>query len=248
MLVDGNADVEDLHPRIGVLPVATSMETILDTFRTRGLAVFDRRLNPEGFADLAARFGTIVPHPDADERGITLLSRQDARAEALNGRGFSDRELFPHTDRSSNLDPPDTVLMYCHVQAPSGGDTILVDGRALLRQIRKTMPALRKKLEAPQSAIFRSREELHLGSIVELDGGRVRRIRFRYDDQIYVSRSLARELDTLASLIAASAVRIRLDSGQGIALDNWRWLHGRTAFNGPRAVWRILINRRGRNV
>ncbi len=43
-------------------------------------------------------------------------------------------------------------------------------------------------------------------------------------------------------LVEAMTVAVRLEPGQGYLVDNHWWLHGRTRFEGPREIIRILAD------
>jgi hypothetical protein len=82
----------------------------------------------------------------------------------------------------------------------------------------------------------------HLGSVFEPAPEGQITVRLRLDDLIRFSPAVTRYADQLRHAVVQHARVLRLREGEGFALLNDRWLHGRTEFTGERAMLRILGN------
>jgi hypothetical protein len=107
---------------------------------------------PASSADLAApaqTIGHIAQHRDSDPKGITTITDQQP-----GFRGFTNRALRQHTDRSSILHPPALLLTSCGQPATSGGDCILVDGQAIYDELAISAPQALNTFCTPRSVLF----------------------------------------------------------------------------------------------
>jgi gamma-butyrobetaine dioxygenase len=164
-----------------------------------------------------------------------LVERQPI-APVPHGRSFasSARETPLHTD--SQLwrgTPPMAQLMFCERSADEGGDTLLVDGWALLEAIERSDAAL-------HAALFEQARRMPFvfgdvtGCPVSLRGGAL---------VITHSPQPCRDAvgERLGPLLAAAPrIRVRIAPGELLVVDNHRMLHGRTAFAGDRRFTRLL--------
>ncbi|WP_418152496.1 TauD/TfdA family dioxygenase [Litorimonas sp. RW-G-Af-16] len=157
---------------------------------------------------------------------------------------YTDVALASHTDNPYRAPVPGIQYLHCLRNEVSGGLSTLVDGMAIAEALRREAPdqadvlervSVRFRYEGP-SAILE-----HFGPLIERDHvGIVRQIRLssRLD---YVP---ALDHDTL-SLFYAGRKRLHVMSesdefqirfpfrpGTLLMMDNYRLLHGRTAFNG----------------
>jgi alpha-ketoglutarate-dependent taurine dioxygenase len=202
-----------------------------------GLATFAGVSDEPALLRLAGSVCQILPHPDSAPSGVTVLA--GTKPTPSPGRaGLGRAELVPHTDGSSLRHPPPLVMLACGRPAPHGGESLLVDGRALYDGLAAEDPAALLALSHPRAARFGAAPG-HLGGVFEHDKGRVR-VRFRLDDLVSFSPGAAAALPSMLRLLAALTLRLRLDTGQGYILRNDRWLHGRTAFSGSRLLYRVL--------
>lgn len=206
-----------------------------------GLFCFERVDQTELLQTLHA-LGTPLLHPDSNVDGLTLIAGSVQAADALNAGGFSDQALPPHTDRTILERPPEIVALWCEQPSPSGGDTVLLDGRVLYRDLADSSPELARLLENPRNVVFAAGDDVRFAPVFErTSAGRVR-IRWRFDQLLYVNPSLWRWMEHLQQTITARSLQFRMAAGQGYVLQNTRWLHGRTAFSGPRAFHRLLLH------
>ena len=64
--------------------------------------------------------------------------------------------------------------------------------------------------------------------------------RLRFDDAVQISATLIDNLPKLRSILYKNAFVAELQAGQCYAVDNHRFLHGRTSFTGSRELLRVL--------
>jgi alpha-ketoglutarate-dependent taurine dioxygenase len=193
-------------------------------------------------ASIVAGLGKTLPHPDADEEGVTKLGFDSGKAAGLNRLGFSRRALRLHTDRSILSRPPDLLIFWCDRQARSGGQTTLADGKMIYRTLRRRYPFLIEHLENADNFVFRTDCEMRSGAVFERDGDSRRSVRLRLDDLLYVSQPLWEWMGVIADCVEEARLTYKLQPGQGYILQNTRWLHGRQPFFGPRTCKRILVS------
>jgi hypothetical protein len=67
-------------------------------------------------------------------------------------------------------------------------------------------------------------------------------IRLRLDDLVSFSPAVAEWIPQLTASINRHTFTVTLQPGQGVLLDNHRWLHARGTFEGPRRLYRLLGN------
>ena len=145
----------------------------------------------------------------------------------------------------------DVLLMLCTAPAPEGGDSVLVDGYALLEVLRTARPALHAFLTRHDVDYFGGWADPARGvpptplvrRLVEYTRGG--RLAVRASDYaVPVPREPrwdehAAFLDEYADVLAtahASVERFPLAAGDLLVLDNYRFLHGRDAYRGPRRL------------
>ncbi|WP_063910621.1 TauD/TfdA family dioxygenase [Nocardia nova] len=208
---------------------------------TDGIARFDRIRSRAQLVTLGASLGQIVPHRDSDRDGVTALQHRAGLAQRLGFEGFGTGALPPHTDRSGVLEPPALLLVLCGRKSTTGGECIVIDGRAVYDDLARTEPDAVQALTQPRTALFGGASG-YLGSVFEhAQGGRIR-IRYRRDDLVKYSPEVRRWLPTFDAAIDRHTARFPLEPGQGYVLHNHRWLHGRAAFTGERVMYRLSLN------
>lgn len=212
---------------------------LVSALAKHGLVLLDGVVNQDDLLRLAQSIATIVPHRDSDAAGLTTIA--DVGGQLLSGfAGFSASELNPHTDRSGIANPPILLMMSCGQPASSGGECIVIDGKAVHDDLAESNPKALKTLSAPRSVLFGGAAG-HLGSIFTRISDRVA-IRLRLDGLAQFSPEITRWLPVLRVAIDRHATMFRLGAGQGYILDNYRWLHGRRAFTGQRVMYRVNGN------
>lgn len=216
-------------------------EKVAEVLGEYGFATFDGLSSPEDLLPIASQFGTVIIHRDSDERGITTIAPRDG-AESVSGlAGFTNKELFLHTDGTAMDNPASFLLIYCNQPAESGGESMLLDGKVLYEELAKTNPALLQELMAPASAVFGPAENQHTGSILKFADG-LKTVRFRHDELGVYSPAIAQNLPELLAVMDRLQTKFTVKKGQGYIVNNRRSLHGRTPFTGNREMFRVLVN------
>ena len=208
-----------------------------------GLALFDGAYD-EAMLTVARRMMRVTAHPDSDDRGVTTIAELGPAADQPNARGFSRRELMAHTDRSGAPDPPALMMLTCAIQARVGGASRFIDGLAIRDDLAASCPESLLALSRPRSVLFGGAAG-HLGAIftsVPGPGPARVAIRLRLDDLVSFSPDAAEWIPQLTASITRHTFTMTLEPGQGVLLDNHRWLHARDSFDGPRRLYRLLGN------
>jgi hypothetical protein len=170
---------------------------------------------------------------------VTTIAQRSAPAYGTSIEGFTDRELWPHTEGSAVDRPPRVLMLACVRPAPIGGCSHLMDGRDLYDEIVRTDPTMLAAVSAPRSAYFGGASG-HLGAIFTPAGqGRVT-VRLRLDELARFSPTVTPHVHTLRAMVRDLAIATDLRDGDGYVLLNDRWLHGRSRFIGHRVMLRIL--------
>ena len=211
---------------------------------SHGLAVFDGVRDAGAMLAVARRVMSVTAHPDSDDRGITTITDLGPAAGQPNAGGFSRRELMAHTDRSGVPDPPALMMLTCAVQAPAGGATRLTDGLAVHHDLSATCPESLLALSRARTVLFGGAAG-YLGAVFTPAAGRGPArvtIRLRLDDLVSFSPGIAEWIPQLVASIERHTAAVTLHPGQGLLLDNHRWLHARDTFEGPRRLYRLLGN------
>lgn len=168
---------------------------------------------------------------------------------------FTSDALRPHNDGTYSHDAPGLQLLLCMDRNASGGDSVLVDGFQVAEQLKSQDPAL-----------YQDMSEIELTGIYKGDGHVLRSSRpvFRHDqsnrlvqmtfnnydrDTIRLSEQVMRRayegiiaIDQLLNL-RENQWRYVLEEGEMLIFDNWRLLHGRTAYQGKRRMGGTYVNR-----
>ena len=232
-------DTDDPFERYRVDPRRADLhQHVASALRERGIATFSEIPGRSAFADMVRGLAALYPHPDSGPDGLTLLHARDGNPGA-GQRGFTDSELFPHTERSSLPRPPRLLMLVCLTPAIHGGETVLIDGQAVAEELSLTAPEAWNALSAPRTAYFGGSSG-YVGAVFEPVALKTWTIRLRLDELVRFAPHAVRHVEVLRGVIDRNAVVLRLGKGQGFILDNTRWLHGRRSFTGPRVMLRAL--------
>ena len=151
--------------------------------------------------------------------------------------------LSPHVDNPYRLPGPGYIFMHCLKNDAVGGESTIVDGFAAALKLKEIDSVAFETLTTIQPN-FRHTEDTAIledtGPIIELsEKGEIKRIRYsNRTEQVppldveQLSRYYyARQ--AFASIICSDemTLKIKLTPGDGFVWDNYRILHGRTAFD-----------------
>lgn len=169
----------------------------------------------------------LVGHP------VAMVERQPIRA-VQGGRTFaSGRGPAPlHTDSQLHHGvPAHWQVLFCVQPARHGGESLLLDTRSVLTATHGT----------PLGDALFDVVRRHPFVFGDLEGPTVARAK----DAVVYTGTPAPEDDVGRALAALyerlPQVTLKLQPGDVLVVDNHRCLHGRTAFDGPRALERILV-------
>ena len=214
------------------------MKDMLESYFAHGYCVMQNTpTEPGALKSIARRFGYLR------ETNFGELFNVETKPNPSD-IAYTDAALASHTDNPYRDPVPGIQFLHCLRNEVSGGLSTLVDGMAIAEKLAEEAPEQAKVLE---EVIVRFRYEgpsailEHHGPIIERDHrGHIRHIRLssRLD---YVP---AIEPETLSLFYAgrrrlhemsnsdAFQISFPFRPGTLLMMDNYRLLHGRTAFNG----------------
>ncbi|MFD7501620.1 TauD/TfdA family dioxygenase [Streptomyces sp. NPDC059850] len=206
---------------------------------TTGLVHLDGLATRRSVLECASRIMRIALHPDSDADGLTVIRDTGHHADQAGCTGLTSAEVLPHTERSGTLMPPRLMMLVCHRPATRGGECLLADGWTVRDDLAAHHPDALAALSAPRSAYFGGADG-HLGAVFGTRPDGRPELRLRWDSLVRFSPLVQPYLRVLRAVIARHQQVRHLRPGEGYLLDNTRWLHARTAFDGPRVCYRAL--------
>jgi alpha-ketoglutarate-dependent taurine dioxygenase len=179
--------------------------------------------------ELAKSMGDIYKQAD-DHSGSGIVSLTSNRD--IKKYGFTNQSLFPHTDRSNMLIPPEIVILRCEKKADIGGETLLFDAE------EKLLPVLN---QVNFSAIFTSEndEVEYKGSLYDAEK---EVFHFRADAFIHINQETISMYSKAVEIIKDNTISFDLPEDSAIIIDNRKIFHGRKSFVGDRVIHRVLVN------
>ena len=161
--------------------------------------------------------------------------------------------LAPHTDNPYRLAPPEIQVLHCLSAAGHGGQSLLVDGLAVIGALKAEAPADYHLLCNTPVRFAWSDGETFLEAtapVISLNAdGRLERLRYNprsmqqvCTDDAPVHAAWRGAWDRLGALLVAPVFGMTFDmtAGDMVLMDNRRVLHGRTAFETTGEVVRHL--------
>jgi hypothetical protein len=204
-----------------------------------GFATFDCE-SEEAFLEAAQEYGVVMPHRDADARGITHL-RDTPGLGPERGIGFTKETLLPHTDRPAIRTPPRVLLLWCRSASTDGGDATVLRGTDVVARLNEIDPKALKAFCKGDAAIFRTGTDEMVSPVFRMHDGVLQEVRLRFDPHVYFAADAARSLPSLERALKEAEQAFPLAPGKGYALRNDLWFHGRRAYSGNREMLRIMI-------
>lgn len=161
---------------------------------------------------------------------------------------MTQRGLEPHTDNPYRDPIPGYIWLHCLSNADSGGDSTLADGFMAAERLRQQDPSAFDCLTQTSTRFRYVDDSAHLeseGPLIELDSrGEVIRVRYNNRteripplppeqlERYYAARRAFFTLITAPELTLTP----KLAPGEMLIMDNYRLLHGRTAFRLSQGV------------
>ena len=214
-----------------------NMKSLLDQFYAHGFCIINETpAELDSIRTIAKRFGYIRETNFGEVFSVVTKPQP-------NDLAYTSLELSSHADNPYRQPIPGIQFLHCIENEVSGGFSTLVDGLAIAEQLRKesqeqfdalTTTNVRFRFEA-KNAIFQNH-----GPMIELvTNGLVKRVRLssRVDyvpplapETLTVFYTGRRRMHQLSD-DRAYKIKFPFKPGLLLMMDNYRLLHGRTAFN-----------------
>ncbi len=155
--------------------------------------------------------------------------------------------LAPHTDNPYRLSPPEIQVLHCLTKGGQGGQSLLVDGLAVIEALKTQAPEDYDLLTSVPARFAWSDGDTFL----EAEAPVISAERIRYNPRSFQSVCVddpARRDAWLAAFerlgqrfeAPAAALAFDMTAGDMVLMDNRRVLHGRTAFDATGDIVRHL--------
>ncbi|HLB56162.1 MAG TPA: TauD/TfdA family dioxygenase [Coxiellaceae bacterium] len=165
----------------------------------------------ETYMSLCESLGEIVGNADANNGKNFVEVSNSASYQKL---GFSNKGLFPHTDRSVLESPPDIVSLFCCNQPERGGESILFDSRKIYENEK-----LRNIFDIQCLFSDESHSDFLFSSVFYEENGRIC-VRFRNDSFIYVNPPDAMKFKSVCKIIQQQSSSFLLRPNQALFINN----------------------------
>ncbi|WP_328470605.1 TauD/TfdA family dioxygenase [Streptomyces sp. NBC_00448] len=214
-------------------------DVITSQLRDVGLVTLDGLQSRAAVVALASALMRIAPHRDSEPDGLTVVQDTGRHTARSGFAGLTNVELAAHTERSGAPAPPRLMLLACGRPAASGGECVLIDGHDVYTDLARHHPDAAEALSDERAGLFGGQNGTFSPVFRHHPSDRIS-IRLRLDDLALWNPLARRFIPALTAAISRHRQAIRLDTGDAYLLDNHRWLHARTAFTGPRLLYRAL--------
>lgn len=214
-------------------------EAVVAGLREHGLVTLDGLDSRAAVLDLATRFLDVTAHPDSDPDGLTVICNTHRHADRPGFAGLGNSDLASHTERSGTPRPPRLMLFACARPAEEGGASLLTDGRAVYTALAMSHPDAVEAFSEDRAGFFGGPDGVFAPVFGRTPDERIL-VRLRLDELVRWNPLAAQHVRVLTETITRHQQRLFLDAGDAYLLDNSRWLHARTAFAGPRRLYRAL--------
>ncbi|KAM0452370.1 hypothetical protein ACHAPV_007254 [Trichoderma viride] len=225
--------------------------------------------SPKGLADLTSKIAqateklleTIGPIRNTHYGGFYDFIPDLALADTA----YTNLALPAHTDTTYFTEPAGLQAFHLLSHTPPankpadevlGGQSLLVDGFHAAETLRKESPGdfeILRKVKLPWHASGNQGVAIAPDMaypVIETNGGNLHRIRWNNDDRGVVPTDIdvdawyqaARKWDEILKS-KKSEFWFQLEPGRVLIFDNWRVLHGRSAFEGLRRICGAYISR-----
>ncbi|CAF2996834.1 unnamed protein product [Rotaria sp. Silwood2] len=177
--------------------------------------------------------------------------------------GYTDAAINLHTDQPFIADPPGMLILKCFSfytsffmsigmqllqcirRADTGGSNTLVnacDAALYLREIDPNAYYLLTTVPVHFHRKQKQFESIHIGPIIETNGDEIKQVRHSYFTlapfrfPFWLTTAYYKAYRTYASILydPQCQYKVTLNSGDFVLYDNYKMLHAREAFTGPR--------------
>lgn len=168
--------------------------------------------------------------------------------------GYTDAAVHLHTDQPFLEHPPTLQALHCIEPAPTGGESFLVDARAIAERLRAEDADAWELLRTVPVTFHRKQknfEKVLVAPILGEDGPAGFRVRYSYFTLAPYRVPFAqmerwyRAHRRFAELVRdpRNQLRFKLAAGEFVLYDNHRMLHARTSFVGHRWLRGVYFDR-----
>lgn len=217
------------------------IDLIINNLKEKGMILIKNVFSSTDARDIATRLGSIIGNIDADNSGITEISNKRVGNNKKNSIAFTTQRLNLHTDRSPLETPPNLIMNWICVKNCTGGQAILVDGYKIFEEIKLKHKDILNILMNPEIACFTDGIDTFTGPIFYTDSSNKLSVRFRYDQCSFFKLEAKKSIVLFQKIAEKLAHIIDFNIGSGYIINNNRWLHGRSHFEGSRMIRRIHI-------
>ncbi|CAF0990009.1 unnamed protein product [Adineta steineri] len=159
--------------------------------------------------------------------------------------GYTNSAINLHTDQPFIADPPGMQLLQCIRSADKGGDNYFANARHAALYLREIDPNAYYILTTTPVHFHRKQKEfqsIHIGPIIEIDNDDVKQVRHSYftlapfNFPFWFTTAYYNAYRKYASILYDPQLqyRVKLERGDFVLYDNYKMLHAREEFTGPR--------------
>ncbi|MFC4517788.1 TauD/TfdA family dioxygenase [Streptomyces ehimensis] len=232
----------DLHLGDGWDDCAAAV--VSDRLWRTGLVTVSGLTDAEAVADLASQVMDTSAYGGFGPYGLHAVCDTRRHAHRVDGAVLTRAPVDLHTCGAALPQPPRLVLLACAQEGLAGGETLLADSRAVFDDLAREHPEAAHALSLPGAAFFGRGEDAFAAPVLEAVTEERRMVRLRQDGLIRWPKDIQRHVPALRAGLARHRQETRLRPGEGLIMDNSRWLHGRTGFTGDRLFYRAEGNPR----
>lgn len=163
---------------------------------------------------------------------------------------FTSEALMAHTDNTYFNDASGLQVLHCIEYDATGGQSLLVDGFRVLEQLKASRPEVYERLkryQVPAENKDKESHHTHTAPIIieDPEDGTPQQIRYNIADRAPMTtlpmsemRQFYEDLQVMAREVEDPANEwwFSLKPGTVMFFNNWRLLHGRSAFKGTRVM------------
>ncbi|MDL1912997.1 MAG: TauD/TfdA family dioxygenase [Bergeyella sp.] len=110
-----------------------STDEIKRLLENNGCYFFEKEFEKPTYVGFCSLYGKIFKHRDSNDDGITIVKNDLKNKDGFYG--LSSKELFPHTDRSTEKIVPNLLFLYCKESSVEGGESIIIDSKKILLEL-----------------------------------------------------------------------------------------------------------------
>jgi len=223
---------------------------IINQLEENGYVLFEGSLEEKELVELSVKFGNIFMHNHANSLGVTHISNisKNVDSSSDNLTGFSNDKQDLHTDRSSELEPPNILFLYCKQASYIGGESWIADGKKIFTDLSENHPETLRLLIESGNIVFGGSNELRTGAVFLKNYEGNFSIKYRDDELGYFPYYMYPHISILRQTFQKYLLSLSLKSNQGLIIKNDRVLHGRNFFQGERSMLRVLIHSKSTSI